>query len=157
MRLRFLGIGLVLISSACGTADDVKKTGIVWQGAVNARYDQLARCLSTQTTLYYKATLQFDRNEQRATLTFAVPVTNIPVEVYSLRQTSPDTTEISWSTRLERGQKATKPLYLIELCGAALLPAAPAQAPAPAYAPAQEPAGAPADPPPPAAPVWAPE
>ncbi|CAN5126072.1 hypothetical protein BH10PSE6_BH10PSE6_34450 [soil metagenome] len=133
MRLRIAGIAGALISSGCGTSDDVKKTGVVWQGTVAARYDQLANCLSTQTTLYYKAALQFDRNAQRATVTFLIPVTGIPVEVYDIRQTSDNATEVSWSTRLERGyMTASKPLYLIQLCGATTLPAASSPANPPA-------------------------
>lgn len=124
MKLGIAGMAVALILSGCGTSDDVKKTGVVWQGTVSARYDQLANCLSTQTTLYYKASLQFDRNAQRATVTFSIPVTGIPVEVYDVRQASDNATEVSWSTRLERGVKTTgKPLYLLQLCGATPLPA----------------------------------
>lgn len=133
MKLRIAGIAAALILSGCGTSDDVKKTGVVWQGTVSARYDQLANCLSTQTTLYYKASLQFDRNAQRATVTFSIPVTGIPVEVYDVRQASDSATEVSWSTRLERGVKTSgKPLYLLQICGAMPLPAAspPANPPA---------------------------
>lgn len=129
MRLGIAGIAAALILSGCGTSDDVKKTGVVWQGTVAARYDQLANCLSTQTTLYYKATLQFDRDAQRATVTFSIPVTGIPVEVYDVRQTSDNATEVSWSTRLERGvQTAGKPHYLLYVCGATPLPATSAPA-----------------------------
>jgi protein involved in sex pheromone biosynthesis len=129
MRLRIVAMAATLILSGCGTADDVQKTGVVWQGAVAARYDQLANCLSKQTTLYYKAALKFEKNEQRATVTFSIPVTGIPVEVYDLRQTSDDVTQVSWSTRLERGQhQAGKPFYLMDLCGASPLPATPSPA-----------------------------
>ena len=145
MRLRIAGIAVALISSGCGTSDDVKKTGVVWHGTVAARYDQLARCLSMQTTLYYKAALRYDSNGRHATVTFSIPVTGIPVEVYDLRQISETATDVSWSTRLERGQKPGKPLYLMQLCGAAPLPAAP---------PPARPA---ATPQPPATPDWAPE
>jgi hypothetical protein len=146
MRLRIFGIAAALISSGCGTTDDVKKTGVVWHGTVAARYDQLAKCLSTQTTLYYKAALQFTRNDQRATVTFSIPVTGIPVEVYDVRQISANATEVSWSTRLERGQQEVgKPLYLLHLCGASPVPAA--------SLPATPPRGPVA----PESPVWAPE
>ncbi len=146
MRLRIVAMAATLILSGCGTTDDVKKTGVVWQGSVAARYDQLANCLSKQTTLYYKAALKFEKNEQRATVTFSIPVTGIPVEVYDLRQTSDDVTQVSWSTRLERGQhQAGKPSYLMHLCGASPLPAA------------SSPASSPAKPVPPESPVWAPE
>jgi len=105
------GIAVALVLSACGTSNDVKRTGVVWQGTVAARYDQLAKCLSTQTTLYYKAALQFDGSQRHATVTFLIPVTGIPVEVYDLRQVSNNATEVSWSTRLERGrQEVGKPL-----------------------------------------------
>jgi hypothetical protein len=148
MRLRMAGIAVALISSGCGTSEDVKKTGVVWQGSVAARYDQLAICLSKQTTLYYKATLKFEKNEQRATVTFLIPVTGIPVEVYDLRQTSEDVTEVSWSTRLERGRhQAGKPYYLLDLCGA---PPAPATS-SPAISPN------PVPPVSPVSPVWAPD
>ena len=123
MRLRIVGIAVALILSGCGTPDDVKKTGVVWRGTVAARYDQLANCLSAQTTLYYKSALQFDKREQRATVTFLISVTGIPVEVYDLRQISDNATEVSWSTRLERGSTAGKPSYLMHLCGASPLPA----------------------------------
>jgi len=124
---------VALISSACASPEDVKRTGVVWNGSVAARYDQLANCLSRQTTLYYKSSVQFDRNEPHATVTFMIPVTGIPVEVYDLRQTSDGITEVSWSTRLERGRhKPGKPFYLIDMCGAAPLPAG--------YAPARPPA-----------------
>ena len=152
MRLRIAGIAVALILSGCGTSDDVKKTGVVWQGTVAARYDQLASCLSKQTTLYYKAALTFDKSGQHATVTFLIPVTGIPVEVYDLRQTSDNVTEISWSTRLERGRHQTgKPFYLMDLCGASPLPAAssppiPSAMPVPSVMPA-----------PPESPVWAPE
>ena len=146
MKLRIAGIAVALISSGCGTPDDVKKTGVVWRGTVAARYDQLANCLSTQTTPYYKAALQFDRNAQRATVTFLIPVTGIPVEVYDVRQTSDNATEVSWSTRLERGYKTVgKPLYLMHVCGASPLPAT------------SSPASPSAIPVPPGSPVWAPD
>lgn len=147
MRLRFVGIAMGLMLGACGTSDDVKKTGVVWRGTVAARYDQLANCLSAQTTLYYKGSVQFDRRERRATVTFSVPVTGIPVEVYDLRQVSDDATEVSWSTRLERGQQSSKPSYLMRLCGASLLPATPAPA---AFPPPARPSA-------PDGPVWAPD
>ena len=141
-----------LLAAGCGTPDDVKKTGVVWRGTVAARYDQLANCLSTQTTLYYKASLQFDRAQRRATVTFAIPVTGIPVEVYDVRQVSDEATEVSWSTRLERGRHQTgKPFYLLHLCGAAPLPAA---APSPSTPPPLPPARLP---PAPQEPMWAPE
>jgi hypothetical protein len=144
------GMAVALILSGCGTSDDVKKTGVVWQGAVAARYDQLASCLSKQTTLYYKAALKFEKNQQRATVTFLIPVTGIPVEVYDLRQTSDNVTEVTWSTRLERGRHQTgKPYYLMDLCGASPLPAA--------SSPAVPPAIRSANPVPPESPVWAPE
>lgn len=153
MKLRVGGVAAALLVSGCGTPDDVKKTGVVWHGTVAARYDQLARCLSTQTTLYYKATLQFAAHEQRATVTFSIPVTGIPVEVYDVRQASENATEVSWSTRLERGQKDVgKPFYLLHLCGApplpasaapARLPAAPAPPPAVTTLPSQSPDWAP--------------
>jgi hypothetical protein len=151
MRLRIAGITVALILSGCGTPDDVKKTGVVWRGTVAARYDQLANCLSAQTTLYYKAALQFDKREQRATVTFLIPVTGIPVEVYDLRQISDNATEVSWSTRLERGQTAGKPSYLMHLCGASPLPATSSPASPPAAA---APSAAPARP---ESPAWAPE
>lgn len=145
MKLRIAAIAVALIPGGCGTSDDVKKTGIVWQGTVAARYDQLASCLSKQTTLYYRASLEFARNERRATVTFSIPVTGIPVEVYDLRQTSTDLTEVRWSTRLERGRhKAGKPYYLLDLCGVSPLPVAAPPGPAPV-------------PLPPATPNWAPE
>lgn len=148
MRLGIVGITAALVLSGCGTPDDVKKTGVVWNGAVAARYDQLASCLSKQTTLYYKSGLQLDRKAQRATVTFMIPVTGIPVEVYDLRQTSDNVTEVAWSTRLERGRHQTgKPFYLIDLCGAAPLPATPSPAVLPA----------PASPMPPQSPNWAPD
>jgi hypothetical protein len=151
MRLRIAAVAVALLASGCGTSDDVKKTGIVWQGSVAARYDQLANCLSRQTTLYYKSSLVFDRNVQRATVTFSIPVTNIPVEVYDLRQTSANVTEVSWSTRLERGRHQTgKPYYLIDLCGASPLPPG-------SSAPPARPASPPPAPVVPEAPVWAPE
>lgn len=132
MRIRIAGVAAALIAGGCGTAEDVKRTGVVWQGTVAARYDQLAKCLSTQTTLYYKAALQFDSAQRRATVTFSVPVTGIPVEVYDVRQVSDEATEVSWSTRLERGRhNAGKPYYLLQLCGAAPLRSSPA-APSPA-------------------------
>jgi hypothetical protein len=151
MRLGISGIAVALILTGCGTSDDVKKTGVVWRGTVAARYDQLANCLSAQTTLYYKAAVRFDQREQRATVTFSIPVTGIPVEVYDLRQISNNATEVSWSTRLERGQTAGKPSYLMHLCGASPLPATsspvnPPAAAAPSAAPAR-----------PESPVWAPE
>ena len=148
MKLRIAGIAVALISSGCGTPEDVKKTGVVWQGSVAARYDQLASCLSRQTTLYYKAGIQFDKNAQRATVTFMIPVTGIPVEVYDLRQTSEDVTEVSWSTRLERGRhQAGKPHYLLDLCGASFVPAI-SSPPVPAIHPV---------PVSPISPVWAPD
>ena len=147
MRLRIVAIAVGLMLSGCGTSDDVKKTGVVWRGAVAARYDQLANCLSRQTALYYKASLQFDRHEQRATVTFLIPVTGIPVEVYDLRQASESVTEVSWSTRLERGRHQTgKPFYLMDLCGASPLPAT-----------SSPPVNPPAKPAPPASLEWAPE
>lgn len=153
MRLRIVGVAVGLFLSGCGTTEDVKNTGVVWHGTVAARYDQLANCLSKQTTLYYKAALQVDRNEHRATVTFLIPVTGIPVEVYDLRQTSDNVTEISWSTRLERGRHQTgKPFYLVDLCGASPLP--------PTSPPANPPTSS-VDPPArsaaPESPVWAPE
>jgi len=146
MKLRIAGIAVALVLSGCGTPDDVKKTGVVWQGTVSARYDQLASCLSRQTTLYYKASLQFDKTQQRATVTFMIPVTGIPVEVYDLRQTSNNVTDVSWSTRLERGRHQTgKPFYLLDQCGVTPLPAT------------SSPAVPSARPVPPGSPVWAPE
>jgi hypothetical protein len=146
MSLRIAGIAVALILSACGTSNDVQRTGVVWHGTVAARYDQLAKCLSTQTTLYYKAALQFDGNQQRATVTFLIPVTGIPVEVYDLRQISDKATDVSWSTRLERGrQEVGKPLYLIHVCGASPLPGTSSPA-----TPAARPLS-------PESPVWAPE
>jgi hypothetical protein len=146
MRLGIVAMAVALILSGCWTPDDVKGTGVVWQGTVAARYDQLASCLSRQTTLYYKAAITFDRNGQRATVAFSIPVTGIPVEVYDLRQISDNATEVSWSTRLERGRHQTgKPFYLIDLCGASPLPATSAPA-----LPAANPAA-------PASPEWAPE
>ena len=154
MKLRFAGIAVALISSGCGTPEDVKKTGVVWQGSVAARYDQLANCLSRQTTLYYKAGIQFDKNAQRATVTFMIPVTGIPVEVYDLRQTSERVTEVSWSTRLERGRHQTgKPFYLLDQCGATPLPATSS----PAIPSTNSPAVPSARPVPSGAPVWAPD
>jgi hypothetical protein len=151
MRLRIAGIAVALLAGGCGTSDDVKKTGVVWQGSVTARYDQLASCLSKQTTLYYKSSLTFDRNAQRATVTFLVPVTNIPVEVYDLRQVSENVTDVSWSTRLERGRHQTgKPYYLIDQCGAWSLPPGSSPPVAPAASP-------PPVPPAPESPAWAPE
>jgi hypothetical protein len=153
MKLRFAGIAVALISSGCGTPEDVKKTGVVWQGSVAARYDQLANCLSRQTTLYYKAGIQFDKNAQRATVTFMIPVTGIPVEVYDLRQTSERVTEVSWSTRLERGRHQTgKPFYLLDQCGAPPLPATSSPA-----IPTTSPAIPSTRPVPSGAPVWAPD
>jgi len=146
MRFGIAGIAAALILSGCGTSDDVKKTGIVWRGTVAARYDQLANCLSTQTTLYYKAVLQVDRNAQRATVTFQIPVTGIPVEVYDLRQVSDDATDVAWSTRLERGYRTTgKPLYLLHVCGATPLPSSPPAASPPTSFPAAPPATYPAN------------
>jgi len=143
---------VALLLSGCGTPDDVKKTGVVWRGTVAARYDQLANCLSTQTTLYYKASLQLDRNQRRATVTFLIPVTGIPVEVYDLRQISNEATEVTWSTRLERGRHQTgKPFYLMAQCGATPLPATSAP-----VAPSS-PQPAPLEPVPPQSPVWAPD
>jgi hypothetical protein len=144
MRLGLVGMAVTLALGGCGTTDDVKNTGVNWHGSFSARYDQLASCLSAQTTPYYKATLQFDQKEQRATVTYSIPVTGIPVEVYDVRQTSGSATEISWWTRLERGQQAGKPLYLMRLCGASPLPDAPS------------PATRSAAPGLPEAPVWAP-
>lgn len=146
MRLVIVAMAVGLILGGCSTPDDVKKTGVVWQGTVAARYDQLASCLSKQTTLYYKGTLQLDRNAQRATVAFSIPVTGIPVEVYDLRQVSADVTEVSWSTRLERGRHQTgKPFYLLDLCGASPLPAT------------ASPAVPPVQPAPSSSPNWAPE
>jgi hypothetical protein len=154
MRFRIAGIAVALISTGCGTSEDVKKTGIVWQGTVAARYDQLASCLSKQTTLYYKGSVRFDTNARRATVTFSIPVTGIPVEVYDLRQTSENLTEVTWSTRLERGRhEAGKPYYLLDRCGVSPLPAASAPAaPLPAASPPPSPTPLPA-----ATPNWAPE
>jgi hypothetical protein len=145
MKVRLVVLAAALVVGGCGTPDDVKRTGVVWQGNYSARYDQLASCLKAQTTPYYKATLQLDRNERRATVTYSIPVYGIPVEVYDVRETSDNASEISWWTRLERGHQAGKPSYLMQLCGALPLPdaartAGPSAAPAPA-----------------AAPVWAPE
>ena len=42
MRLRLIGIAAVLTVGGCWTADDVKRTGVVWSGTYAARYDQLA-------------------------------------------------------------------------------------------------------------------
>lgn len=146
MRLGIVATAVGLILCGCSTPDDVKKTGIVWQGTVAARYDQLASCLSKQTTIYYKGTLQLDRNARRATVAFSIPVTGIPVEVYDLRQVSADVTEVAWSTRLERGRHQTgKPFYLLDLCGASPLPAT------------SSPAVPPAQPAPASSPNWAPE
>ena len=145
MRLRVVGMAATLVLGGCGTTDDVKNTGVVWHGTYSARYDQLASCLSAQTTPYYKAALQFDQKEQRATVTYSIPVTGIAVEVYDVRQTSDNATEISWWTRLERGHQAGKPLYLMRLCGASPLPDAPS------------PATRSAVPAPPESPVWVPE
>jgi len=124
MRPRLVGVTAILVLSGCWTPDDVKQTGVVWSGTYAANYDQLARCLSAQTTLYYKAALQLNANEHRARVTYAIPVTGIPVEVYDLRQTADNTTQISWSTRLERGHGGYSPLYLMQTCGATPLPAA---------------------------------
>jgi hypothetical protein len=163
MRLRTVWIAAALISGGCGTSEDVKKTGVVWQGAVAARYDQLAYCLSKQTTLYYKAGVKFDRKQQHATVTFLIPVTGIPVEVYDLRQTSDDVTEVTWSTRLERGRHKTgKPYYLMDQCGAALLPTGSLPAASPSPPPTSPPAAYPQpqpqpQPSAPASPQWAPE
>lgn len=156
MRLGIVGMAAALILGGCGGPEVVKNTGVVWNGAVAARYDQLANCLSKQTTLYYKSALQLDRNAQRATVTFMIPVTGIPVEVYDLRQTSDNVTEVAWSTRLERGRHQTgKPFYLIDVCGAAPLPATPSPAILPAPA---SPMPSPVPPPmPPQAPNWAPD
>jgi hypothetical protein len=148
MRLRVGAITVVLTLAGCGTSDDVKKTGLVWSGTYAARYDQLASCLSARTEPYYKATLQFDPNDKRATVTYSIPVTGIPVEVYDIRQTSDNATDISWWSRLESGRHAGSPLYLMRLCGASPLSAAASpvtpvsSSPAPAT---------------PQAPVWAPE
>jgi hypothetical protein len=146
MRVKLVGMVVVLTMGGCWTPDDVKKTGVVWSGTYAARYDQLARCLSAQTTPYYKAALQLDTNEQRARVTYSIPVTGIPVEVYEVRQTSSDAAEISWSTRLERGNVSYGPLYLMRECGATPMPAAPSASPAPSQSPA-----------PPQPPAWAPE
>jgi len=152
MKLRIVGMVVALILGGCGTSEDVKKTGVVWRATVAARYDQLANCIAAQTTttLYYKTAVQFDRNEQRATVTFLIPVTGIPVEVYDLRQTAEGATYVTWSTRLERGQSAGKPSYLMHLCGAAVLPAAAPPVAAPATLP-------PATTTPAGGPVWAPD
>jgi hypothetical protein len=89
-----------------------------------------------------------------------IPVTGIPVEVYDLRQTSDDVTEVTWSTRLERGRHKTgKPYYLMDQCGAATLPtgslpAASPSPPPPAAYPQPQPSPAPLAP---ASPQWAPE
>lgn len=161
MRARIVGMAAGLVLGGCGTSDDVKRTGVVWQGTVAARYDQLAICLSRQTTLYYKATLALDRREQRATVTFSIPVTGIPVEVYDLRQASDDATQISWSTRLERGRHPTgKPFYLLDLCGASALPGTappPSGIAPPAVPPVAPPATPPAGSTAPGAPEWAPD
>lgn len=147
MRLRIAGMAVALMLSGCWTPDDVKKAGVVWHGSVAARYDQLANCLSTQTTLYYKAALKFDKNAQRATVTFLIPVTGIPVEVYDVRQTSDNATDVTWSTRLERGYKTfSKPLYLLHVCGASPLPATSSSPANPAASPML-----------PESPAWAPE
>src|SRR5262249_37767606 len=133
MRSRLVGVAALLISSGCWTPDDVKQTGEVWSGTYSANYDQLARCLSAQTTPYYKAALQLNTDEPRARVTYAIPVTGIPVEVYDLRETANNTTQITWSTRLERGQRGSGPLYLMQTCGATPLSAT-ASAPPPATA-----------------------
>jgi hypothetical protein len=151
MRPRLVGVAAVLILGGCWTPDDVKKTGVVWSGTYAARYDQLASCMSAQTTPYYKAALQFDKNEQRATVTYLIPVTDIPVEVYDIRQKSNDATEISWWTRLERGHSAYGPLYLMRLCGASPLPTT--SSPTSPLPTTTTPAG----PVPPQSPAWAPE
>ncbi|MCW5735035.1 MAG: hypothetical protein KIS73_12960 [Enhydrobacter sp.] len=152
MKFRIAGAAAALIAGGCGTSEDVKRTGIVWQGTVAARYDQLAKCLSTQTTLYYKSALQFDTARRRATVTFSIPVTGIPVEVYDVRQVSDEATEVSWSTRLERGrQQVGKPYYLLDQCGATPLPSSSAAPPPPVPpAPSSAPPGS-------QEPNWAPE
>ena len=139
MRLKRLGMAAVLALGGCWTPDDVKQTGIVWNGTYSARYEQLARCLSAQTTLYYKAILQLDANERRARVTYAIPVTGIPVEVYDVRQTSNDVVDVSWSTRLERGHVNYGPLYLMRVCGATPISAPPPPAPTPPQPPAWAP------------------
>lgn len=144
MRLRLIGTAAALVLGGCGTSDDVKRTGLVWRGTYSARYDQLASCLSERTTPYYKATVQFDQNGRRATVTYSIPVTGIPVEVYELRQTSDVATEVSWWTRVDRGHRGGKPDYLMHMCGAW-----PLANPPPSAAPVPTPA--------PGAPVWAPD
>jgi hypothetical protein len=144
MRLGLVAMAAALFVGGCSTTVGVQKTGVVWSGVYSARYDQLASCISAHTTPYYKATLQLDRNQQRATVTYLVPVTNIAVEVYELRQRSDDATEISWSSRLEGGRHVGTP-YLMSLCGASPLPASALPA---------NPATAPPHPP---SPAWAPE
>ena len=145
MKVRLVAMAAVLVLGGCGTTDDVKRTGVVWQGSYSARYDQLASCLSAQTTPYYKATLQLDQNQRRATVTYSIPVYGIPVEVFDVRQTSDNSAEISWWTRLERGHQGGKPLYLMRLCGAAPLADAPR-----GVAPSATPAAS-------SSPAWAPE
>jgi hypothetical protein len=124
-----------VILNGCWTPDDVKQTGVVWSGTYVANYDQLARCLSAQTTPYYKAALQLNTDEHRARVTYAIPVTGIPVEVYDLRETANNTTQISWSTRLERNHGGYGPLYLMQNCGAAPLAATASAPPAPTAQP----------------------
>src|SRR5262249_25704864 len=115
MRHGLVGITALLLLGSCWTPDDVKRAGVVWSGTYAAQYDQLARCISMQTTPYYKAALQLDPTEQRARVNFLIPVTGIPVEVYDLRQTSNNVTTISWSTRLEGNHGAIyAPLYMME-------------------------------------------
>src|SRR5262249_11193402 len=148
-----VGMAAVLLLGGCWTADDVQKTGAVWRGTYAARYDQLARCMSMQTTPYYKSSLQLDPREQRATVVFSIPVTGIPVEVYDLRQTSSDATEISWETRLvQGGSRAASwgPLDMMRNCGATPAQTIPAAAPPVAAPP-------PAAPVAPQSPTWAPE
>ena len=142
MRLRLVGIAALLLLGGCWTADDVKKTGVVWRGTYAARYDQLASCLSAQTTPYYRADLQFDPNERHATVTYLIPVTGIPVEVYDVRQTSNDATEVSWRTRLvQEGAHGASysPLDQMRRCGASPVSATSSLAPVPAQGPAWAP------------------
>jgi hypothetical protein len=143
MRLELIVLTAVLTLTGCWTPDDVKKTGVVWSGTYAARYDQLARCLSAHTTPYYKATLHLDTNEKSARVTYSVPVTGIPVEVYDIRQTSSDAVEISWSTRIERGHVSSGPLYLMRECGATPMAPTALSSPTPSSAPFQSPAWAP--------------
>jgi len=156
MRLHIVGITALLVLSGCWSPDDVKKTGVVWSGTYSARYDQLANCISAQTTPYYKAALQFDKNEQRATVTYLIPVTGIPVEVYDIRQTTNNATEITWSTRLEQNNSAGHgPRYLMRLCGASPLPTtSTSTTPSPTTVPPPSSAAVPVAP---QSPVWAPE